>query len=66
MRQNEKELTLHIDWDQARDILIGWEQLVVTPHWLVEALLRAYWLGRACDVLFHWLGSGRKQSLLEE
>ena len=36
MRQNEKELTLHIDWDQARDILIGWEQLVVTPYWLVE------------------------------
>jgi hypothetical protein len=29
MRQNEKELTRHIDWDQARDILIGWERLVV-------------------------------------
>jgi hypothetical protein len=46
MRQNEKELTLHIDWDQARDILIGWEQLVVTPHWLVET----------CNGIIGWAG----------
>ncbi len=46
MRQNEKELTLYIDWDQARDILIGWEQFVVAPHWLVEA----------CKLLIGWEG----------
>jgi hypothetical protein len=39
-----------IDWDQARDILIGWEQLVVTLHWLVEACNGIGW-DQACDVL---------------